>query len=230
MFKENVAVGLRVLIAESSRYYGEGDDANPKNVEGVISRVLSGEDGLYIEVKWDNGRRNSYNHRDLDAVMPPKRIRILLSPVALEDGKATTSFCVAEVDDVMNLPAMIESAGFMPSEGAVENAFARKWDSLAKSMRPTEPYSCIYVQQGGALYRLVSKPQIANPVDRIEQLEIGGIYRITKAVRTIFSVGDIVIIKDQEEADYCGDLPYYVNKVNSANNDWVGFGTTFEKI
>lgn len=50
--------GDRVKIATTSRYYKDGDRANPKDCEGTI-------DNNYLGVKWDNGTHNSYNETDL---------------------------------------------------------------------------------------------------------------------------------------------------------------------
>lgn len=231
MLKTAVKEGVRVLIAESSRYYVEGDDSNPKNIEGTVSYVGCSEEGLYIQVNWDNGLSNSYNNVDLDEVPASAKLRILLSRQPLVDGKeAICDFCVAEVEDVMNLPERIQSAGFMAEEGMVKSAMTRRWDSLATSFRRTENYPFIYVMKGEAMFQLVSKPNIVKDEPRTKQLEEGVVYRIVKPHRTLFAAGTLVTVDQQEPEGYVGALPYRLKKVNTTDKDWVGRDIVLEKV
>jgi len=60
-------VGDKVMIAKSSEYYGVSE-SNPAGIEGTVT--LSRETdfmGFSYEVKWSNGRQNSYKEGDLVA-------------------------------------------------------------------------------------------------------------------------------------------------------------------
>lgn len=52
-------VGARVVIRESSCYYGNSHDNPPSSVVGTVYRVSKGGRFVY-GVEWDNGRRNDY--------------------------------------------------------------------------------------------------------------------------------------------------------------------------
>ena len=68
MKKEHLyKIGNRVRIKNSSTYYVNNDYTNPKSINGtIIEFYTSGI--LDIHVKWDNGRYNVYNERDLELV------------------------------------------------------------------------------------------------------------------------------------------------------------------
>ena len=58
-------VGDRVRIRKSSRYYRDGDRANPINEIGIIVRIEE-KSFLSYSVKWPNEYPNGYNEEDLD--------------------------------------------------------------------------------------------------------------------------------------------------------------------
>jgi hypothetical protein len=62
----NKLVGLRVILSPKSKFYGEGDDSNPIDVEGTITEEETHDNELTIMVDWDNGEFNSYAPSDLD--------------------------------------------------------------------------------------------------------------------------------------------------------------------
>jgi hypothetical protein len=65
----NKLVGLRVILSPKSKFYGEGDDSNPIDVEGTITEEETHDNELTIMVDWDNGEFNSYAPSDLDLVV-----------------------------------------------------------------------------------------------------------------------------------------------------------------
>lgn len=59
--KPAIKKGSRVLIAETSQYYGgAADSANPMNVIGTVTVM-----GFSPSVRWDNSRTNAYSAHDL---------------------------------------------------------------------------------------------------------------------------------------------------------------------
>lgn len=76
-------VGDKVLISDDSQYY-EAGDANPSNVEGIITHI-SDED-LGIIVKWNNGESNSYNTRDLLLVTGKAKSKSYIDGVENKDS------------------------------------------------------------------------------------------------------------------------------------------------
>jgi hypothetical protein len=63
-------VGDRVKIKKSSQYYVNGDDSNPKDIEGIITEIYASTVRAInpIHVKWDNGITNAYEKEDLELV------------------------------------------------------------------------------------------------------------------------------------------------------------------
>lgn len=69
-------VGDRVVIAESSEYYGEETiiNDNPKDMAGTVDEIYNGfrdpSTGKHftVMVEWDNGTKNSYDVEDLNHV------------------------------------------------------------------------------------------------------------------------------------------------------------------
>jgi hypothetical protein len=97
--KTNLVIGDRVLIDKSSQYYRDEDYSNPKNVEGTIINIQTGD--LGIRVKWDDGTTNSYNPTDLVKAKQPsyipstqiKQTVMSLSAVAITDLSQIKTIC-----------------------------------------------------------------------------------------------------------------------------------------
>jgi hypothetical protein len=67
--KDNL-VGLKVMISKDSRWYQEGDEWNPLDEIGTITRFHIFDDGSSrIQVKWPNGKTNGYSEEDLDVIL-----------------------------------------------------------------------------------------------------------------------------------------------------------------
>ena len=61
--KENSKVGLRVRIAETSKFYDRRTRINPSDVDGIVTGVI---DGWMVRVQWPTCTwPNSYRHEDL---------------------------------------------------------------------------------------------------------------------------------------------------------------------
>jgi len=56
--------GDKVMIDKSSKYYGKSNN-NPKDVEGVITRIVGEGGTLPYYVDWSNGTTNCYKASDL---------------------------------------------------------------------------------------------------------------------------------------------------------------------
>jgi len=77
-------VGDKVIISDDSQYYGAGD-ANPSNVEGIITEIK--DEDLGIIVKWDNYNSNSYNTQDLVLITGKAKPKSYLDGVENKDSK-----------------------------------------------------------------------------------------------------------------------------------------------
>lgn len=83
-------VGDKVMISESSEYYGISKN-NPQDVEGVITSLDEGE-GLSHYVDWSDGGRNNYDASDLIKVEEVEEVKeksvhgILVERSTLEVG------------------------------------------------------------------------------------------------------------------------------------------------
>lgn len=66
-------VGDKVMIAKSSEYY-DISESNPAGIEGIVTVSKEADFmGFLYEVKWSNGRKNSYKEGDLVAYKEPKK-------------------------------------------------------------------------------------------------------------------------------------------------------------
>lgn len=69
MMSQTFKVGDTVLIAKTSTYYGECKYANPADVLGEITSIMTseydGEDSYTVGVDWDTGHTNHYRIKDL---------------------------------------------------------------------------------------------------------------------------------------------------------------------
>jgi hypothetical protein len=82
--KPKFKVGDKVLISDDSQYYGAGD-ANPSNVEGIITEIK--DEDLGIIVKWSNNTTNSYNTQDLILITGKAKPKSYLDGVENKDSK-----------------------------------------------------------------------------------------------------------------------------------------------
>jgi len=66
-------VGDEVVIAKTSKYYGDGD-GNPKDTKGVVIQSYKADSmGFCYQVEWSDDSRNSYKEGDLVAYKEPKK-------------------------------------------------------------------------------------------------------------------------------------------------------------
>lgn len=68
-FKE----GDIVQIVETSKYWMDNDNSNPKNCNGRITYFISG----VFRVKWDNGCTNVYGDYDLISLSDIRKKKII---------------------------------------------------------------------------------------------------------------------------------------------------------
>lgn len=225
-------IGTRVMIAKTSIYYKcEEDLFNPRDMEGTIRQFYTSSQGLCVSVMWDNGHTNVYGYKDLKEVVkkPTPKTRIIMSIKELSEDNDSKSFiCVADVEDVLNLPKEVLSFGIFMEGTNLKDAFSISSDPYA-AFRKTTEYPHIYTMVGEAVYKLVSKPSIES-CKHTKQLEIGAVYRVTKGVCGDISEGAIVTLLEQEPEEYQGDLPYRVLKVNTKIGSWVNSDLEFEKV
>lgn len=65
----SIQVGNTVIIAESSEYYTEDSEVNPRGMSGIVTNIDEDfREELGIEVQWENGIRNDYSESDLEIV------------------------------------------------------------------------------------------------------------------------------------------------------------------
>ena len=71
--KNEFKVGDEVVIAETSKYYGDGG-SNPKDTKGVVTKSYKADSmGFCYQVEWSDDSRNSYKEGDLVAYKEPKK-------------------------------------------------------------------------------------------------------------------------------------------------------------
>jgi len=105
-------VGDRVKIATTSDFYKYNSNGNPRDTEGVISKMEEGYLDIYlgIYVKWDNGSYNSYNSEDLVMAkqpsyihteekiinhLKPKNPKVMINAIAITDVEQIKALCEA---------------------------------------------------------------------------------------------------------------------------------------
>jgi hypothetical protein len=163
-------VGDKVMISESSEYYGISKN-NPQDVEGVITSLNEGE-GLSHYVDWSDGGRNNYDASDLIMVEEVKEKSIhdiLVERSTLEVGDIVTvthkvpnydlGWTSSWIDDHMD--AMIGKESVVtrvPSEGGVrlEDYFVYPLQSVQfvrKGLKPivirlTKDYDAVVSKEG----------------------------------------------------------------------------------
>ena len=96
-------VGDKVMIDESSEYYGDDCDANPKDTIGVISDILFDQvdSGLGIIVDWSTGQENSYNKHDLKLAKQKSYIdskpkqQVMINAIAITEPEQIKALAIA---------------------------------------------------------------------------------------------------------------------------------------
>ena len=100
-------VGDKVMIDESSEYYGDDCSANPKDTIGIISEILFDdvESGLGIIVDWSTGQVNSYNECDLKLAKQksyidsdknkPLKQQVMINAIAITDPEQIKALAIA---------------------------------------------------------------------------------------------------------------------------------------
>ena len=58
----------RVKLAPNSKWYLQGDRANPKDEVGVVISMYQFKGSPYFIVEWASGKRNDYKEKDLIVV------------------------------------------------------------------------------------------------------------------------------------------------------------------
>jgi hypothetical protein len=93
-------VGDKVMIDESSEYYGDDCDANPKDTIGVISDI-NDNDFLNIIVDWPTGQENSYNKHDLKLAKQKSYIdnkpkqQVMINAIAITEPEQIKALAIA---------------------------------------------------------------------------------------------------------------------------------------
>lgn len=126
-------VGDRVKILPTSEYWVDNDNANPKNVEGIIYEIEN-HDCVPIDVKWDNGTKNNYDEKDLELVKPINTDNKMTKQQLMKDiVLSTANRLLAANNTVTNLEIKVELIRTDPEFFWTQASISGIMDNLAQT-------------------------------------------------------------------------------------------------